>query len=85
VAVAQSTHRPRRGGIRVNQPERNETMKTEIKDGNLIITIPINPKPFQPSKSGKSLNVASSNGILTTSTLIDGKPLKVGLNCFIGQ
>jgi len=57
-------------------------MKAEIKDGNLVLTLPINPTPA-PSASGKTLVVASSHGNLTTSVLIDGKPVVVGVNAYI--
>lgn len=57
-------------------------MKAEIKDGNLIVTIPINDPPTE-SKSGKTLVVASSRGNLKTEAKIDGKPITVGLNAYI--
>lgn len=56
-------------------------MKVEIKDGHLIISIPVNDPPVA-SKSGKSLLIASTNGTTTTNILVKGKPLKVGLNAY---
>jgi len=56
-------------------------MTAEIKDGNLIITIPLE-KPT-PSASGKTLVVASSHGNMKTSAMIDGKPVIVGVNAYI--
>jgi hypothetical protein len=59
-------------------------MQTEavIKDGKLIITLPINPDP-QPSASGKTLVVASTHGNTTTSAIVNGKPLVIGVNAYI--
>ena len=56
-------------------------MQVEIKDGNLVITIPMQ-KPA-PSASGKTLVVASSRGNQATAALVDGKPIIVGLNAYI--
>ena len=56
-------------------------MQVEIKDGNLVITIPMQ-KPT-PSASGKTLVVASSHGNQPTSAQVDGKPVVVGLNAYI--
>ena len=58
-------------------------MKVEIKNGNLVITMPLQ-KPT-PSKSGKTLVVASSQGNRTTDVQIDGKPVTVGLNAYISR
>ena len=56
-------------------------MQVEIKDGNLVITIPMQ-KPA-PSASGKTLVVASSHGNQPTSAQVDGRPVVVGLNAYI--
>ena len=56
-------------------------MTAEIKDGNLIITIPLE-KPT-PSASGKTFVVASSHGNMKTSAMIDGKQVIVGVNAYI--
>ena len=56
-------------------------MQVEIKDGNLVITIPMQ-KPT-PSASGKTLVVASSHGNQPTSAQVDGKAVVVGLNAYI--
>ena len=58
-------------------------MQTEIKGGNLIITIPLQQPT--PSASGKTLVVASSHGNKATSSMIDGKPIIIGLNAYIGR
>ncbi len=56
-------------------------MQVEIKNGDLVITIPMQ-KPA-PSASGKTLVVASSHGNQPTSAQVDGKPVVVGLNAYI--
>lgn len=58
-------------------------MKAELTNGNLIITIPANVDNPPVSKTGKSRIVASTNGNLTTSVLVAGKPLVIGLNAYI--
>ncbi len=57
-------------------------MNAEIKNGNLIITIPLNATPA-PSASGKTLVVASSHGNQTTNVQVQGKPVVIGLNAYI--
>ena len=56
-------------------------MKTEIKNKQLIITIDLQEPA--PSKSGKTLVVASSYGNQVTTAMVDGKPVTVGLNAYI--
>lgn len=55
-------------------------MKVEIKDGNVVITAPISK---QTSKSGKSIVIASSRGNKETEAVFEGKPVIVGLNCYV--
>jgi hypothetical protein len=57
-------------------------MLAEIKNGNLIITIPVAETP-SPSKSGKTLIVATTNGNKSTAARVQGKPVTVGLNAWI--
>ena len=57
-------------------------MTAEIKDGILHIVIPVQDPP-QPSKSGKTLVVASTYGNLTTTAEVDGKQLVISLNAYI--
>lgn len=57
-------------------------MKVELKNGNLVITIPADPKG-RPSKSGKTLLVASTGGFVATTAQIAGKPVKVSVNATI--
>lgn len=58
-------------------------MKVEVKNGKLVIEIDMqNP---HPSKSGKTLIVASTNGIQPTTAQVNGKVVKLGLNAFIAK
>lgn len=59
-------------------------MKVEIKDGNLVITIPV-ANPPEPSKSGKTLLVATTGGNVKTAALCQGKPITIGLNAYISR
>jgi hypothetical protein len=61
--------------------ESEKTMKVEIKGNELIITVEMQPPT--PSASGKTLMIASSHGNQTTTAMIDGKPVVVGLNAYI--
>ena len=56
-------------------------MKVEIKDGNLIIIMPLDTPT--PSASGKTLVVASTRGNVVTTATVNGKPVTVGLNAYI--
>ncbi len=56
-------------------------MQAEIKNNDLVITIPMGTPT--PSASGKSLIVASSRGNKPTAVVVDGKPLIVSLNAYI--
>ena len=59
-------------------------MNVSINDkegvSTLTITVPVS---LRPSKSGKTMLVASSGGNVTTSAIVDGKPVTVGLNAYI--
>lgn len=57
-------------------------MKAEIKDNNLIITLPIAPRT---SKSGKSLVIASTGGNITVGLEYEGKPVIIGVNAYIAK
>lgn len=59
-------------------------MEVTIEKNVLIIRIPVNNPPA-PSKSGKSLIVASTGGNMTTTVQVGGKPLIVGLNAYINR
>ena len=49
-------------------------MKLELKNGNLVITCPINGGV--PSKTGKSIVVATTNGFVD----VPGSDIRVNLN-----
>ena len=56
-------------------------MKAEIKNGNLIITLPLQEPT--PSKSGKTLVVGSSGGNRETDCQVQGKNVTIGVNAYI--
>jgi len=56
-------------------------MTAEIKDGMLIITLPMQTPA--PSSTGKTLIVASSHGSQKTAATVNGKTVRVGVNAFI--
>lgn len=56
-------------------------MTAQIKDGNLVVTMPLQTP--SPSRTGKTLVVASSHGNVKTAAEIDGKPITIGLNAYI--
>ena len=60
-------------------------MKTEIdpKTNELIIRLPLQSPA--PSKSGKTLIVATTAGIVQTSVEVNGKPISLGVNAFIAK
>lgn len=59
-------------------------MQVTIEKDELVIRVKI-ARPFMPSKSQKNLLVATSGGIVPTAAMVDGKPLNIGLNAFIGR
>jgi hypothetical protein len=56
-------------------------INAKIEKGNLIITIPLQTPT--PSASGKTLVVASSRGNVSTTAVVDGKPVTIGVNAYI--
>lgn len=60
-------------------------MKAEIKNGNLIITMPLTAPA--PSKSGKTLVVASTSGNKETTAQVEfggeKRNITVGVNAYI--
>jgi hypothetical protein len=68
-------------GVDINL-RRIDTMKAEIKGGNLILTLPLSESPA-PSKSGKTLVVASTRGNQETQVQVKGKNIVVGVNAYI--
>lgn len=63
---------------------KEKEMKVEVGQFELVITIPM-LKPLKPSKSGKTLVVATTHGNVPTSAVVNGKPLIVGLNAYISK
>ena len=57
-------------------------MQATIEKGELVVRIPVQDPP-RPSKSGKTLIVASSGGNQATTAEVNGKPVVVGLNAYI--
>jgi len=57
--------------------------KAEIKDGNLIITAPLDPNPKPSASTGKTLIVASSHGNVPTALEVNGQSLTVAFNAYI--
>ena len=59
-------------------------MNVTVKETNGVSTLVIDtPVSLRPSKSGKTMLVASSGGNVTTTAMVDGKPVTVGLNAYI--
>jgi hypothetical protein len=56
-------------------------LKADLKDGKLIIEI--DTQEPEPSKTGKTLTIASTRGNQVTPILVHGQPLIVGLNAYI--
>jgi len=56
------------------------SIKAQIKDGKVLIEVPVSERP---SKSGKTTVVASSNGNKPTTCEYKGKPLVVGVNAYV--
>jgi len=57
-------------------------MQATIKDGNLIIAIPLQT-PTPSKSSGKTLVVATTHGNCKTDVQVNGKPVTIGLNAYI--
>ncbi len=55
-------------------------MKAEIKNNELIITLPVSPRT---SKSGKSMVIASTGGNINTAVEYDGKTVVIGVNAYV--
>lgn len=61
----------------------NASMEAKVKDGQLVLTIPL--QDAKPSKSGKTMVVASTGGFVATTAQVDKKPVKVSLNAIIDR
>lgn len=56
----------------------------EAKNGNLIITIPMNKEGEMPeSSTGKSLTVANTGGFIPTDVKVGNKVVKISVNAII--
>jgi hypothetical protein len=61
-------------------------MQVSISETNGVSTLKIEvPVSLRPSKSGKTMLVASSGGNVSTAAVVDGKPVTVGLNAYISK
>ena len=58
-------------------------MKATIESGELVIRIPMHDP--RPSASGKTLVVASSGGNIPTAAMVNGRPVVIGVNAYIGR
>ena len=56
-------------------------MKVEVKNGRLLISLKLQ-KPI-PSRTGKTLLVASTRGVRRSKVTIAGKPVRYIANAFI--
>lgn len=59
-------------------------MFVKLEGKELVIRIPIND-PLPPSKTGKTLVVASSHGNKQTEVIVNGQAVVVGLNAYIKE
>ena len=57
-------------------------MKIEIVGKQIVITLDLQDPPA-PSASGKTLVVASTHGNQASTATVNGKPVIVGVNCYI--
>ena len=57
------------------------SIEVKIEGKRLVITADLETPT--PSASGKTMVVASSHGNMATTAVVDGKPVIVGLNCYI--
>ncbi len=58
-------------------------MKVEVKEKELIITIPRVIPPEPSKKTGKTLIIATSHGNVPTTAEVNGQVLTVGINAYI--
>lgn len=56
-------------------------MQVTVEKDHLVIRLPL--QPAVPSKSGRTLVVATSSGNQTTTAKIDGKPVIVGVTAYL--
>lgn len=58
-------------------------MNVEIKNGSLVITLPLQPP--SASKSGKTLIVAGTGGFVKTQAEVNGKKVSIAVNAVIAK
>jgi len=59
-------------------------LKAELRNGNLILSIPVNDAKDLPlSTTGKTLIVASTHGNIPTPVMVNGQPLVISINAYI--
>jgi hypothetical protein len=63
--------------------ERNDMMSAKIEGKKLIITMDLEIPV--PSKTGKTIIIATSHGNQKTDILIDGQPLTIGVNAYAAK
>lgn len=56
-------------------------LEVSIENGMLVIKLPLQTP--RPSSSGKTLVVATTGGNKSTSVMIQGKPVTIGVNAYI--
>ena len=57
-------------------------MEAKIENGKLIITLPMQERP---SKSGKTIIVASTNGNIPSTVQHKGKIVIIGVNAYVSK
>ena len=57
-------------------------MKVEVKDKELIITLPLFNPP-RPSSTGKTLVVAGTGGFQASTAVLNGKPISISVNAVV--
>lgn len=56
-------------------------LKADLKNGKLYIEI--DTQEPEPSKTGKTLTIASTRGNQITPIMVNGQPLIIGVNAYI--
>lgn len=56
-------------------------MQVTIEGKQLVIKLDLQAP--HPSKSGKTLVVATTNGNVVTAATVEGKPITIGVNAYI--
>lgn len=65
----------------MSKNEATPTLSVEVDGVYLVIRCPMTPP--RPSTSGKTLVVASTNGNIPTTVMVQGQPVILGLNAYI--